>query len=118
MRITNIRSRLALNSALAQFMDRRKHGYQIEGKDIRIIPIDTCDVCGAECEAPNGFTIVNAPSFTIDALKMRKIQERNDITDELGACDALGGICTCPKCYKEETNEAPQVTTTASHHIG
>jgi hypothetical protein len=101
MRLMNIRSRLAANTAIAQFAPSQsgKMGFRWEGSDVTVFAIERCDFCDREVEGANSITFVAPRNFVLESLAMSKIVEREDIVGELG-CDDEGNTL-CPECHAE-----------------
>lgn len=76
---------------------------RVDALSFNLYPIEFCEVCGAECMREDGPTY-HAP----DRASVNRVSVMADYIGALphiGACDALGGIVTCPACY---TNEKTQ----------
>lgn len=104
MRLMNINSRLAANTALAHFAPSQSGtmGFRMEGDDVTVFAIEKCDHCGAEVEGANSITFVKPRNF-LESLAARKVLERSDIADELGATDE--GDAVCPDCWAKANDK-------------
>lgn len=102
MRLMNINSRIAANTALAHFAPSQSGtmGYRDEGTDVTVFAVEKCDCCGKEVEGANSITFVKPRGFVFDALRQFKVADRADIVDE-GGCNDDGDF-VCPKCYAEQ----------------
>ena len=101
MRLSNISSRIAANTAIARFAPAHSGvmGFRKEDDDVTVFAVEKCDHCGKEVEGANSITFVKPRNFVMDALAARKVTDRADIMDE-GGCNDEGDF-VCPKCYKE-----------------
>ena len=107
MRLTNINSIITFNTVMAHFAPSQsgKMAYlQNYDKSITIFAVETCDVCGDECQGANPITIVKPRKFVTDRLHARDILPAF-VPDE-GGCDEDGNF-VCPSCYDEgQVNKA------------
>jgi hypothetical protein len=110
MRLTNINSIITFNTVMAHFAPSQsgKMAYlQNYDKSITIFAVETCDVCGDECQGANPITIVKPRKFVLDGLATRKVADRSGkLWMDEGGCDEYGNF-VCSSCYDEgQVNKA------------
>jgi len=104
MRLMNINSIIAANTALSYFApDHGKQGYRVEANgDVTLMVIDNCEHCNCECEGANSITIVKPRSFVFDLLVSRKFT-KTDVTDEIGCTE--DGDAVCSDCWAKANDK-------------